>query len=316
MQSKNGTVRLCVYGTGAVMLLVGAPQVAAYISQGWRVWWPVPAETTLEYQTGKWLADRHPQGRVFVSGGVRFRLNSWFDLQQVGGAFETGLTNRVPVEMAYRIRTAGTSPADVLLFLKALGTEYVAVHGEKSKEYYRDFRRPDRLGSLPVGYRSGDDAIYQLPPRPLAHLVTTAELPDRDVLEHPDSMAPYVAAMENPTRSPLKVEWSDVSRLWISGTVRQGDLVAVQVNAVDGWKARQNGQEIPWTADRLGFLVVHPSPAAETRIELRFEGTTEQRVMAVLSVIAWAIALGALIRSRSRLGAAATEGKHAAAQRG
>jgi hypothetical protein len=133
MRSKNGTVRICVYGTGAVMLLVGAPQLAADVSQGWRVWWPAPPEETLEYQIGKWLADRNPQGRVFASGGVRFRLNSWFDLQPVGGAFETGLTNRVPLELAYRIRSAETSAADALMFLKAMGTEYVAVNGESRR---------------------------------------------------------------------------------------------------------------------------------------------------------------------------------------
>jgi hypothetical protein len=300
MQSKNGTVRLCVYGTGAVMLLVGTPQLAAYVSQGWQAWWPAPPETTLEYRIGKWLADRHPEGRVFVSGGVRFRLNSWFDLQQVGGAFETGLTNRVPVELAYRIRTADTSPADVLMFLKAVGTEFVAVHGEKSKEYYRDFRRPDRLGSLPVVYRSGDDAIYSLPARSLAHLVNPAELPVQDVLEHAGSMASYVAAIEDQTRPRLKVEWPDVSRVMVSGQVRSGDLVAVQVNAADGWKATQDGRDVAWTADRLGFLVVHASPATDTRIELRFEGTREQRIMAGVCALAWTLAIGAWIRSWRR----------------
>jgi hypothetical protein len=302
MQSKNGTVRLCVYGSGAVMLLVGAPQLAAYVSQGWRVWWPAPAETTLEYQVGKRLAERHPEGRVFVSGGVRFRLNSWFDLQQVGGAFETGLTNRVPVELAYRIRTAETNAADMLMFLKVMGTEYVAAHGEKSTEYYRDFRRPDRLDSIPVVYKSGDDAIHELRRRPLAHLVTETELPAQDVLEHPSSMERFVAAIEDASRPVLKVEWPDVSKLWITGPVRPGDLVAVQVNAADGWKAFQEGREIPWTADRMGFLVLHASPSVKTRIEVNYEGTTEQRAMAVICAAAWTAAIGVWLGLRRKSG--------------
>jgi hypothetical protein len=300
LRSKNSTVRLCVYGTAGVMLIIGAPQLWAYVAQGWRAWWPVAPESTLEYRMGKLLADRHPQGRVFVSGGVRFRLNSWFDLQQVGGAFETGLTNRVPVELAYRVRSEGRSADEILMYLKAVGTEYVAVHGEKSKEYYRDFRRPDRLGSLPVVYREDDDAVYAVPARPLAHLVSESELPDQDVLEHPDSMRKYVMGREDAARPALRVAWQGVSRLAINGPVRAGDLVAVQVNAAEGWKATQDGREVPLTADRLGFVVVHPSPAAQTRIELAFHGTAEQRLMATLGVIAWIGAIAVRIRARRR----------------
>ncbi len=290
LRSKNGTVRLCVYGTGAVMLLVGAPQLVAYVSQGWHAWWPSPAESTLEYRIGKWLADRHPQGRVFVSGGVRFRLNSWFDLQQVGGAFETGLTNRVLVELAYRVRSEGHSPDEILRYLTAMGTEYVAVHGARSKEYYRDFRRPDRLSSLPVVYHEDDNTIYSLPARPLAHLVNQTELPDQNALER------FVAAIEDSQRPALNVAWQDASRLSISGTVRPGDLVEVQVNATDGWKAMQDGREVPLSADGLGFLVVHAAASPQTRIELGFHGTTEQRVMAALCLLAWAGAIGAFAR--------------------
>jgi len=298
LRSKNGTVRLCVYGTAGVMLMVGAPQLWAYVAQGWRVWWPVAPESTLEYRIGKLLADRHPEGRVFVSGGVRFRLNSWFDLQQVGGAFETGLTNRVPVELAYRVRAEGRSADEILMYLKAMGTEYVAVNGAKSKEYYRDFRPPDRLASLPVVYQADDDVVYSLPARPLANLVNEGELPDDDVLERTEYLRKYVTAHEDGTRPALNVSWQNVSRLLISGSVRSGDLVAVQVNAADGWKATQDGREVPLTADRLGFLVVHPSPAPQTMIDLTFYGTTEQRVMAGVSAIAWIAAIAGRIRVR------------------
>jgi hypothetical protein len=39
-------------------------------------------------------------GRVMASGGMRFRLDSWFDIPQVGGGFETGLQDRIPVDLA------------------------------------------------------------------------------------------------------------------------------------------------------------------------------------------------------------------------
>src|SRR5262249_54102647 len=48
---------------------------------------------------------------------------------------------------------------------EALGTEYVVVHGPKSREYYRDFQRPERAAAvLPAVYHIEDDTIYALPP--------------------------------------------------------------------------------------------------------------------------------------------------------
>lgn len=298
--SPNGTVRMCALGTGAVMLLVGSPQVWAEATQGWRTWSPSPPEDTVEYRVAKWIAEHPPQGRVFASGGLRFRLNSWFDLPQVGGGFETGLRNRIPLDLTYRVRAAsnlwpGHEIEDTLLELKALGAEYVVVHGPKSREYYRDFVRPERLaGSLSVAYHIEDDTIYRLPSRSLAHLVKPEELPDSDVRDHPQSLVPYVAAMEDATRPVLGFQWTDTSTFAVTGPVPAGELVSVQVNADPGWRATQDGQAIPITQDRLGFLTLHPSPSADTWIELRYRGTLEQRIMAGVSALAWAGALFAL----------------------
>jgi hypothetical protein len=288
------------------MLLVGAPQLWAEATQGWRAWSPSPPEDTAEYRLARWITEHPPQGRVFASGGLRFRLNSWFDLPQVGGGFETGLRNRIPLDLTYRVRAAsnlwpGHEVEDTLLELKALGAEYLVVHGPKSREYYRDFIRPERLaGSLPVAYHIEDDTIYRLPSRPLAHLVRHEELPDSDVRDHPQSLVPYVAAMEDATRPVLGVQWTDTSTIAITGPVPAGELVSVQVNSDPGWRATQDGQAIPITEDHLGFLTLHPSPSAATRIELRYRGTAEQRIMAAVSALAWAGALFALFRTSDK----------------
>ena len=296
--SSNGTVRMCAVGTGAVMLLVGAPQLWAEATQGWRAWSPSPPQDTVEYRLGQWIAEHPPQGRVFASGGLRFRLNSWFELPQVGGGFETGLRNRIPLDLTYRVRAAsnlwpGHEYEDTLLELKALGAEYVVVHGPKSREYYRDFLRPDRVsGSLPVAWHIEDDTIYRLPSRPLAHLVKPEELPDVDVREHPQALERYVAALDDPSRPVLGARWTDTSTFAITGPAPPGELVSVQVNADPGWRATQDGHPIPLSQDSLGFLALHPSPAVQTQIELRYRGTSEQRVMAGVSALTW---LGCLL---------------------
>jgi hypothetical protein len=266
LQSPNQTVRLCAWGSGGLLLLAGVPQLWAYATQGWQQWLPLAPETTIEYQLARWMAQHPPQGRVFASGGLRFRLNSWFDLQQVGGGFETGLRNRVPVDLARDVLSGGNP----LPKLETLGVEYVVVHGPKSREYYRDFVRPERFaaaGLQPV-FRTEDDTIYALPPQPIAH-------------------------------PALHTQWIDTGTLAIAAATPPGDAVAIKVNADPGWRATQDGREIPITQDTLGFVVLHPSPAPATRIELRFRGTTEQRLMAALCVLTWLASLFAFFR-RSR----------------
>jgi len=174
LASKDQTVRMCAVGSAAVMLIVGLPQLWAYLMQPRDKWTPVPPETTVERKLADWLAAQHPTGRIFASGGLRFRLNSWYDLPQVGGGFETGLRDRKPLDLAYRVRTGKSLHPE----LEELGVEYLVVHGPKSREYYRDFHAS--IPGAPV-YQIEDDRIYRFPPPPdlkldfRAHSTGTAE---------------------------------------------------------------------------------------------------------------------------------------------
>jgi hypothetical protein len=219
MRSANSTVRLCAIGTGGMLLLAGAPQVWSYVSQGWTPWLPVPPESTVEYRIAQWLAGQHPEGRIFASGGLRFRLNSWFDLPQVGGEFETGLQNRAPVSLAYGVRS-GQAHQNTIEAMQSLGVQYIVVHGPKSREYYRDFVHPERLAALPVAWHTEDDTVYALPP------------------------------------PAVPLTWTDPNSFTVAST---GRPITVQVNNTPGWHATQAGREIAITSDGLGFMVLHPA---------------------------------------------------------
>lgn len=304
LRSSNSTIRMCAMGTIGVMLLVGAPQVWAYVTQGWDAWAPSPPESTVEYQIAEWIAQHPPTGRVLATGGLRYRLNSWFDIQQIGGGFETGLSNRVPIGLAYHIRVGGGpwhghEDEETMLELKALGVEYVVIHGPKSREFYRDFQRPERIaGALPAVFHIEDDTVYALPFQSLAHLMRPEELPDADVLFHPQALVRYVAAMEDTSRPHLNAQWAGVDSLEVTGTVPPGQVVAVQVSNDDGWRATQDGRDLDIAEDRLGFMVLHPAAAAATHIELRYRGTIEQKGMGMVSLLAWVGAIAALFSRR------------------
>jgi hypothetical protein len=151
------------------MLSQGLYQPLQFVGSGWSWFQPVKTASTIEYQMAKWLADHGGQGRALVSGGLRFRINAWFDVPIAGGGFESGTKSRTPVEWASRIRHDLNDAEQAIARMQAMGIEYVVVHGPKSSEFYRDYRDPLKFeGKLERVYTSGDDVIYRVPFRSLA----------------------------------------------------------------------------------------------------------------------------------------------------
>ena len=302
-----------IYPALALVVLcysTGVRQVWRYATSDPLRWRPTAKEFTTEYEAGSWLAGRHTQGRVYASGGLRFRLNSWFETAQVGGTFETGLRNRVPLDFAYQIRTGiGSGPGrdgeDAVQQLTALGVEYVIVHGPKSDEYYRDFARPAKFkGLLEEVWSQRDDIIYRLPFTSLAHLVRREELPPRPpVAGGLQYLAAYSAALRDPARPQLISAWDGPSRLRLSGPIPEDMLISVAVNFDEGWAASQDGRSIPSAASQLGFLLLHAKASPDSNIVLEYCGTVEQRMMALLSLLTWLACVYFLWKRRSPLSA-------------
>jgi hypothetical protein len=288
-----------------VLIPAGWPQVRKYLGQGFQGRRPFPTRESIEHKLAAKLWDLKPSGRVYASGGgLRFRLNSWFPLAQIGGGFESGLRNRMPLRLEYQIRTGmnsqpGGESDDAILGLKAMGVQYVVVHGPNSRQYDKGFRNPRKFeGLLEVVHREEDEVIYRVPFDSYAHLVASHELVEWPAWSKLPVIEPYVKAKEDPLRPKLKTTWRGPNELLIEGAVNAGTAVAVQVSHDPGWEARQDGLPIPVLRDRLGFLLLHANPARATRIELEYRGTREQKVMAGVSGVVWIAALGLLFRSR------------------
>lgn len=280
---------------GAVLLVAlaagGAAQIRQYLVQSREPLRPVAKERTPEYQAAKWLAGQNPAGRVLVSGGLRFRLHSWFDLAQAGGSFESGLRNRTPVHFAYHVRTSAET-TDSIRELKALGVEYVVIHGPKSAEHYRDYANPAKFeGVLAKVYEDADDVIYRVPFHGLAHAIRPDEEPAAAFRGHLES---YVRALEDPGRPQLTAKWQDTNRLRIEGRVPDGMQISVQVSYDPGWKASNSGAPVAVEKDSLGFIKLRtPGP-----VDLHYGGTVEQKLFATFSAITWMAALALLWRNK------------------
>jgi hypothetical protein len=146
-----------------------------------------------------------------------------------------------------------------------------------------------------------DDSIYRVPFTGYAHLVRTAEVPPY-VPAGPGVpyLEPYINSLDDADRPRLTDRWHGASRMTIEGDIPDGFAVSVQVSHHPGWHAFQDGTPVPVTQDPIGFLLLHPTPARASTIELRFTGSRQQKLFTAFSALCWVGAVAMLIRSLRR----------------
>jgi hypothetical protein len=299
--SGHRLARRAAVAAALILLAAGSRQVFHYFTQGWYRWSPVATEASAEYRIADWLLAHRPEGRVFASGGTRYRVAALTGLPQVTGTFESGLRNRSALHVAHQVRTGawaqpGTEAEAGVLLLKASGVEYAVMHAEDSREFYRDVKQPEKFKSvLERVYSAGGDSIYRVPFSGYAHLALPEELPK---WIHPLALRPFIAGMEDAARGKLVTRWRGPGELEIEGSVRDGMLVSVIVNHDPGWEARQDGTPIVVEPSPTGLIVLKARPSTHSRIVLRYRGTKEQKAMAAVSAAAWLGCALMLLRRR------------------
>jgi hypothetical protein len=260
-----------------------------------------------EYKIAKWM-DRNLKGqRAFLPGSASFLYNVFTDNPQVRGGhaqFETNTFIRVVDYTLYSGANTGGRDAEYAVFwLKAVGARAVAVCGPHSTEYYKAFQNPRKFdGVLPLLWREGDDAIYQVPGRraSLAHVVpfeaVVKQRPSDGLAIAP--AAAYVAAMDDPQYPDALLQWKAMSEAAIHTTVTPGQVVAVQETYDPGWEAWANGKRQSIREDGLGHMIIQPDCNGACDISLRYTGGARRIVTRTMSIAAMLFAFLYAWRSR------------------
>jgi hypothetical protein len=257
-------------------------------------------ERLSEYKIAKWM-DRNRRGeRAFIAGSSSFLYNVFTDNPQFQGGHIQFATNRFVPGAVFQIQSgtdAGARGTEISVeWLKAFGTRAIAVSGPKSTDPYQAFANLRKFdGVLPLLWREGDDAIYEVPSRSasLAHVIPAAAVVKRTPIHGLDiePVEPYVAALED-SRYPLATfQWKGMSEAEIRATVERGQVVAVQVTYDSGWEAYANGKRQPIRGDAIGLMAIEPECTGPCEISLRYTGGTERVVTRAMSLAAMLAAL-------------------------
>jgi hypothetical protein len=297
---RGGALRLA----GAVVAFAGLATAAGYLQRPWQIFPPADDyRARVEYRIPEWLWHNMPEARTFPVGSVRFWLDAWRDLPELGGGSEQGVLNELTERANWNVRLSPNTELSVL-WLQAMGVDAVYSYDDRSQEVFRgDYANPKKFdGVLPVIYDDqAGNRIYRVARRfpVLARVVEQQRL---NALEPPTGnedmrrVRAYVEAIEQgpPAAVILVREGSDALR--VQAHIAPGESLVVQESYDPAWQAWCNGRRLPVRADAMGMMALDPPPG-DPQIRLVFSMPLENRLGWFLTAATLAALLILLARS-------------------
>jgi hypothetical protein len=296
-------------GAVAVLLSLVGLQTWNYGRVAHRQTQPIDVTTTIEYRMSKWFEANMGDERVFAPGNVSLWMNTFTDVPQVAGCCDQGIPNhqyRIAVYVIYTGQNAGDRDAAIsLLWLRAYGANAIGTVGPNSTEYFKPFWNWKKFdGFLPELWRSGENVVYRVPRKsvepvrviPKAAIASRAPANGLDV----EPIEPFVSALEDPVMPAATFRWVNRHEANVEASTEPGQVVFLQISYGPGWRAIEDGIELPIVNDPLGMMYVEPKRRGLTRIRFVYEGGpwnwSRQWIFAALGVTL----VGVLLKLRSQ----------------
>ena len=265
---------------------------------------PIDITQTIEYRMAKWFDANMHGRRVFAPGNVSLWMTMFTDTPETDGCCAQGMPSFEHSIADYAIYTgqnAGRNDTRFsILWLKAYGADAIGVSGRHSTEVFHPFWNPYKFeGVLPVVWRDGDNAVYDLERRSqsLAHVVKPGQIVSRPPENGLDvaPLIPYVQAIEATDAPRADFRWLNGHQARIEADVPPHKLISVQVSYDPGWRITVAGARRRAFADALGLMVIDPQCEGHCVIDLEWGGGAEARwmragqILGFLSLIALTI---------------------------
>lgn len=268
---------------------------------------PIDITATGAYKMARWLDQNRKGQRAMIAGSDCFLYNIFTDNPQMDCGFEPtnpNFVNRFAVFTIYTGMNAGPRDTEIsVMWLKAFGAQALTVPAATGPGDEKLFANPRKFdGVLPILWRAGGDTIYEVPNRStsLAHVIPRSAVVWRAPVHGLDvePLAPYLAALDDPSLPVAELQWHDLHSAKISAEVRRDQVVSVQTNFATGWHATAGGTPCGISRDAIGLLLIEPPCDGRCEIEFAYDGGAELRIARWLSWSALAIGLVGWIAAR------------------
>jgi hypothetical protein len=250
-----------------------------------------PLENQYVWQVARWVESNLPGQRVLPLGMVRFWMDAWANNAQADGGSKQGLLNTQQPVAIWQL--LGYPNSDLArLWLQAMGTSAVIVAGPGSREFYLDFKFPEKFKT---GFsRLWDDGhnttIYGVPRvhnslgRVVDATAIQAMLPLNDGAGEA-ALRRYLAEVERADRPEVGVAWKGFDEVTLRADVGKGQAVLLQETFDPAWHAYDGARELPIRAERpMDFMLIETGEG-QHEIQMRFKTPAENRVGQALLVI-------------------------------
>ena len=287
----------------AVMLF----SAKGYVRHAWRIFEPFPdPRSRVEYRVSDWLARNLPDARVKASGSVRFWLDAWHDIPQLGGGSDQGLINGVTIRSSYQIDYV-PQPEESILWMQCLGVDAVYVAQPQSEEVYKELRHFEKFARvLPVLFDDGQgNVIYKVPRRYAvrARVVESARLDAVDALPNDvdaDHLRAYFDVIERGPDSVVSMTREGLEAIRLRAHLDPGQSIVVQETYDPAWHAWSAGKPLPIHKDMLGFVAIE-APPGDQEIDLRFVRPLGNRVGEIVSLMTLLLLIALAVYPTSRI---------------
>lgn len=256
---------------------------------------------TREIAIARWARRNFPHDRMMVSGSTGFPFNLFTTTLQTGSGHEPFTPNWHQLVATYAIHSGsngGRDAATSLLWLKAFGARAVLVAGPVGG-FPEIFANPKKFdGRLAVLADFDGWKIYDTGYRrhPLFRVVPAEALVRRPPVHGLDTaeLEPFVRAIESsaPVQEVVRVHYGHYR---LRGDFPKGTALSVAWNYDPGWTASSGSRPIKVERDGIGLIAFRPECSA-CAVELRFDPGPVRRAARLVSAVAWALLLAAVIR--------------------
>ena len=232
-------------------------------------------DNSLEKEIATWLQEHTlPTDRVYLSGSTAFWLNYFApNVSQVRGGVDQAATHPFWAHASFNLRE-GEDSETALAWLKALRVKYVVVHDRNSREFYHDFKNPEKFKTIgeKVFDNSRGDKIFQIKTPGLAQIVDEEILSLKKPKDGADLTAidNYVNFLEQGRKA--EVDWIGPKKLKVQvDDLKVGEGISLGVTYDPAWKVQLaiSYKPLAIKKDPIGNLFLVPkSEMQNVEIEL------------------------------------------------